>query len=83
MGGNHRREQRLGLAQGLLRGSQVLLLDEVTANIDNKMEEDIRELIRGLQKKQGLTVISISHRMNFLNQTDKIYELKDGKLREV
>lgn len=75
-------KQRLGLAQGLLRGSQVLLLDEVTANIDNKMEEDIRELIRGLQKEQGLTVISISHRMNFLNQADQIYELKDGKLRK-
>lgn len=64
------------------RGSQVLLLDEVTANIDNKLEDDIRELIRNLQKEQGLTVISISHRMNFLNQADKIYELKNGKLRE-
>ncbi|MDE7298489.1 MAG: hypothetical protein K2N94_06620 [Lachnospiraceae bacterium] len=31
---------------------------------------------------QGLTVISISHRMNFLNEADKIYELKGGKLRE-
>lgn len=75
-------KQRIGLAQGLLRGSQVLLLDEVTANIDNKLEDDIRELIRNLQKEQGLTVISISHRMNFLNQADKIYELKNGRLRE-
>lgn len=73
--------QRIGLAQGLLRNSQILLLDEVTANIDNKSEHDIRKLIHGLQKEKGLTVISISHRMNFLSQADRIYELKDGKLR--
>ena len=76
-------KQRIGLAQGLLRGSKVLLLDEVTANVDNKLEDGIRELIRDLQKEQGLTVISISHRKNFLSQADKIYELKDGSLKEV
>lgn len=74
-------KQRIGLAQGLLRNSQILLLDEVTANIDNKAEEEIRERIHALQKERGLTVVSISHRMNFLHQADRIYELRDGKLR--
>ena len=72
--------QRLGLAQGLLRNSQVLLLDEVTANVDNKSEETIRELVYQLQKEKGLTVISVSHRKNFLSQADRIYEINQGKL---
>ena len=72
--------QRLGLAQGLLRKCQVLLLDEVTANVDNKSEDNIRELIHQLQKEKGFTVISISHRANFLRQADRIYELNQGKL---
>lgn len=74
-------KQRIGLAQGLLRGSQILLLDEVTANVDNKLEEDIRKLIHHLKEERGLTIISISHRVNFLDYADRIYELKDGKVR--
>lgn len=74
-------KQRIGLAQGLLRGSQILLLDEVTANVDNKLEEDIRKLIHHLKEERGLTVISISHRINFLDYADRIYELKDGKVQ--
>lgn len=73
--------QRIGLAQGLLRNSQILLLDEVTANVDAKSEEDIRERIHMLQKERGLTVVSISHRMKFLSHADRIYELKDGNLQ--
>ena len=72
--------QRLGLAQGLLRNSRILLLDEVTANVDNKSEETIRELVYQLQKEKGLTVISISHRKNFLSQADRIYDLNQGRL---
>lgn len=73
-------KQRIGLAQGLLKDSKVLLLDEVTANIDSKAEEEIRNTIAQLQKEKGITILSISHRQAFLDQADRVYEIKDGKI---
>lgn len=58
--------QRLGLAQGLLRNSEIILLDEVTANIDTEAENMIMRILYELKKERGLTIISISHRLEFL-----------------
>lgn len=76
-------KQRLALAQGLLQNSRVLLLDEVTANVDSKLEASLRQCVKRLQKQKELTVISISHRMAFLEDADRIYELKAGELQEI
>ena len=71
--------QRLGLAQGLLRGSSILLLDEVTANVDQESEAIIRDLLRKLADTRGLTILSISHRPEFLACADRIVEVKEGR----
>lgn len=73
-------KQRLCLAQGLLRKSKILLLDEVTANVDNISENDIKNTIHALMKENDLTVITISHRLNFLDKTSKIFVVKKGQL---
>lgn len=75
-------KQRLSLAQGLIRKSSILLLDEVTANIDMATEQIIKKVIKELVQKQGITVISISHRLSFLSDTDRIIYLKDGRIVE-
>lgn len=72
--------QRLSLAQGLLRGNNILLLDEVTSGLDPVNEADIRQKLRYLVQKEGYTVVSVSHDLEFLNDADYIYEIRDGKL---
>ena len=74
--------QRLGLAQGLLRKSEVILLDEVTANIDAEAEATIMDILAELKKERHLTILSISHRLDFLSCTDRIVILEDGKVQE-
>jgi len=73
--------QKLGLALGLLRGCKLLLLDEVTANIDPAGEEEIRSLLRQLKEQQGLTLLSVSHRPAFLKDCDRIVLLREGKIQ--
>ena len=75
-------KQRLCLAQGLLRDSQVLLLDEVTANIDSYSERAIRDTIQKLQIESHLTIISISHKAEFLEKTNRIFIIKDGAIEK-
>lgn len=70
--------QRLSIAMGILRNNKILLLDEVTSSLDGKTEAKIAENFHKLIEK-GYTIISISHKLDFLKYADVIYEVKDGQ----
>ena len=74
--------QRLGLAQGLLRESRILLVDEVTANVDRESERIIRTALCTLVREKRVTVLAISHRPEFLSDSGRILVLEDGKITE-
>lgn len=67
--------QRLSLAQGLLRNNHVLLLDEITSNIDKNTEQIIKDNILKLHNTGEYIIIAISHNKEFLENCNKLYEL--------
>ncbi len=69
--------QRLSIAIGLLRRNKILLLDEVTSNLDQHLEDAIAKNMKHLVD-EGYTIISISHKRNFLQYADAVYEVKSG-----
>ena len=71
-------KQRLCLARGLLRNSEILLLDEITANVDANSQDSIKAILRRLVDENQVTVLSVSHRIEFLSETDAIYRIADG-----
>ena len=75
-------KQRLSIAMGILRDNKVLLLDEVSSNLDPKVEDILAEHFHSLAER-GYTIISISHRMEFLKYADVIYEIKKGQATEL
>ena len=70
--------QRLSIAMGLLRGNKILLLDEITSNLDLSLEERLADHFQELVQN-GYTIISISHRLSFLKYTQDVYEMREGK----
>ena len=74
--------QRLSIAMGLLRKNRVLLLDEVTASLDPAVEAELAHNFAQLVK-EGYTIISISHKIEFLKYADTIYEINNGKAEKV
>lgn len=73
--------QRLAIARALLRSdSAVYIFDEAASNIDVESEELIMNVIHELAKTK--TVLLISHRLANVVKSDKIYFLKDGKIKE-
>lgn len=68
-------KQRLSLARSLLRKPKVLILDEVTSNLDNALEMEIAGVLR--QLKGICTVVIVSHKPGILRFADRIYEM-DG-----
>ncbi len=73
--------QRLVIARALLKSdSAVYIFDEAASNIDVESEELIMKVIHELAKTK--TVLLISHRLANVVQSDRIYFLKDGEIRE-
>lgn len=72
--------QRLAIARALLRDAQVYIFDEATSNIDVESEEMIMEVVHEIAKTK--TVLLISHRLANVVDSDCIYFMQDGKIKE-
>ena len=73
-------KQLLSLARALLYNPPFLLLDEISANLDSKTEEEIVSALGNASRKR--TVLSISHRISDRLGFDKTVEIADGKAVE-
>lgn len=67
--------QRLSLAIALLKKCRILLLDEVTSNLDSESEEYIKEVIDKIVLEEKVTVIAISHRKVLLENASQLLKL--------
>lgn len=72
-------EQRLELAQALLQGARLLVIDEALDGLNPSLEATLRERLR----RRGCTLIIVSHRAATLAHCDRVLRLKDGLLLEV
>lgn len=70
--------QRIGLARCFLTGSNLILLDEPTSNLDSYNEAIILNSI--LEEKDNRTVILVSHRESTLGLCDHVLKMSNGKL---
>ena len=71
--------QRIGIARAIYHKSEILIFDESTNSLDVDIEQKIIDEVHNLKKFK--TIIMISHKMSVLKICDKIYELKNKKLK--
>jgi ABC-2 type transport system ATP-binding protein len=77
-------KQRLSIAKSLLNDPAVLFLDEPTVGLDPSVSIRIREQIRSIQKKRGMTVLLTTHNMKEAEFfCDRIAFLKSGEILQV
>ena len=76
-------QQRVALARALVREPKVLLLDEPLSNLDAKLREQMREEIRMIQQKIGITTVFVTHdQSEALAISDLILLMKEGSILE-
>ena len=74
-------KQRVGIARAIYRDSEIVIMDEMSNFLDEQNKRQIVENIHDHFKNK--IVIMVSHDMDVLNYSDKIYELQDKKLNLV
>ena len=73
-------QQRIAIARVMLKNAPVLVLDEATAFADPENEAAVQRAFERLA--EGRTVIMIAHRLTTVQNADRIYVLKEGKIAE-
>ena len=72
--------QRVAIARALINNPKVIFADEPTGNLDSKNSLNVFEIFKSLCEK-GTTIIVATHDKELANLTNKIYEVKDGKIQ--
>ncbi len=72
--------QRVALARALSAEPALILADEPTGNLDTKTSREIMGLLADLHKKQGKTIILVTHEPSLAQYAGRIIELRDGKI---
>lgn len=76
--------QRVALARALVVRPNVLLLDEPLSNLEPALRDELREMIRSLQKTYGITTLYVTHdQVEAVAVADRIALLIDGRLRQI
>lgn len=75
--------QRVALVRNLMYSPNILLMDEVTSSLDKKNKEIISTFIHHLNQEEKLTILWITHDTDEINQSNKLIQLKDGKMEDI
>jgi putative ABC transport system ATP-binding protein len=73
-------KQRVAIARALVSHPQIILADEPTAALDSKSGREVVELMQGLAKEQGCTILLVTHDNRILDIADRIVHMEDGML---
>ena len=77
-------QQRVAVARALVLEPQVLLFDEPLSNLDAKLRRSVRDEIRDLQQKLGLTVVYVTHdQEEALPCLDRIIVMNKGRIAQI
>jgi putative ABC transport system ATP-binding protein len=72
--------QRVAIARALVNKPEILLADEPTGNLDTKRSEEIGEVLKTLNEKEGLTVLLVTHNPMLAKFAGRTITLRDGKI---
>lgn len=71
--------QRVAIARAIVGSPEIILADEPTGNLDSKMGADVMELLHELNKKDGRTIVMVTHNEDQARLTDRIMHFFDGR----
>jgi putative ABC transport system ATP-binding protein len=76
-------QQRVAIARALANDPAIILADEPTGNLDLQTGIEIIDLLHGLNKRKGLTLIAATHDTKMIKASDRIVWMRDGQIEKI
>ena len=73
-------KQRVAIARALVSNPKLILADEPTAALDSQTGREIVNLMQSMAKKQGCTILMVTHDNRILDIANRIIQMEDGKI---
>ena len=71
-------QQRVGIARALVKEPAILLADEPTGNLDSQSSKEIIDILQGLNREEGITVLVVTHEADIAGHTRRVVSMLDG-----
>ena len=75
-------QQRVAMARAFITDPKILFADEPTGNLDEENADHIKELLFGMNKEKGTTLVLVTHNLELAQRTQRILKMRGGKLAE-
>lgn len=75
-------QQRVAMARAFITEPRILFADEPTGNLDEENADHVRELLFGLNKEAGTTLVLVTHNLELAQRTQRILKMKGGRIAE-
>jgi putative ABC transport system ATP-binding protein len=72
-------QQRVSIARSIVHKPKILFADEPTANLDTESSKVVLDIFLELHK-QGLSIVMVTHELDYAKLAERILELRDGKI---
>jgi putative ABC transport system ATP-binding protein len=76
-------QQRIAIARALIHDPDIILADEPTGNLDYETSLQIIDLLDRVVKKEGKTMIMVTHSRDVIGLADRIFSLREGRLKDM
>lgn len=73
-------QQRVAIARAIVTDPAVLLADEPTGNLDTRTSREIMELVTGLNRDRGMTVVMVTHETDIAAYAERVVRFVDGRI---
>ena len=73
-------KQRVCVARAIANSPEIIFADEPTGNLDSKTSQKIEDLLFGLNKESGITIIIVTHNESLAAKCDRQIRIQDGQI---